>query len=249
VNGQRRLKNRDLWNRIRYFRIDDDSSERRFVDRLAAENGWARAYAEEVVEEYLKFVYLMASGDETRTPSDAVDQAWHLHLSYSRSYWDDLCARVLGKQIYHSPTKGGAQEEKKFRSAYERTLAAYEAEFGTKPPPRIWPPAEQRFKHAQHRRVDLADRYVIGRTALIAVALTVGAALVVAAVVASVAESSTVRGAAGAALVLAGVPAVGLGLLWLIEKLGIRGGKSRGGCGGAAGCGGGCGGGGCGGGG
>jgi hypothetical protein len=44
------VKNRDLWNRIRYFRIDDDSSELRFVDRLAEENGWARAYAEEVVE-------------------------------------------------------------------------------------------------------------------------------------------------------------------------------------------------------
>ena len=32
-------------------------------------------------------------------PSDEVDQAWHLHLVYTRSYWGEFCPNVLGKPL------------------------------------------------------------------------------------------------------------------------------------------------------
>jgi hypothetical protein len=31
------------------------------------------------------------------TPSEQVDQVWHLHLTYTRSYWDEFCPNVLGQ--------------------------------------------------------------------------------------------------------------------------------------------------------
>ena len=79
------MKDAELWQRVKQFQVDDGSVALSFVDRLAQDNGWARAYADDVYAEYLKFVYLMALGEGIRTPGDAVDQAWHLHLSYSES--------------------------------------------------------------------------------------------------------------------------------------------------------------------
>lgn len=79
------------------------------------------------------------------TPSRDVDEAWHLHLIYTRSYWDDLCGKVLRRPLHHNPTSGGAANARRFREAYEATLAAYEHEFRAKPPADIWPDADTRF--------------------------------------------------------------------------------------------------------
>lgn len=238
------MKDRELWQRISQFRVDDDSSELRFVDRLARDNGWARAYAEDVYEEYLKFVYLMALGEGIRTPSDAVDQAWHLHLSYSQSYWDDLCKGTLHAPLHHGPTRGGNEEAQKYRDAYARTLQAYEREFGHPPMPRIWPPTGQRFSHVDRfQRVNTANRFVIGKKRLVvAIAALIG--LTVAAT--ANADAAFLRGALGTLLIVVGIPVVALVLLWVFNRLGIRGGGggAGGSCGGGAGCGGcsGCGG-------
>ena len=66
-------------------------------------------YTDRVIEEYRKFLYLLASAGHPVTPSDQVDQAWHLHLTYTRSYWEDLCEKTIGKPLHHGPTKGGAE--------------------------------------------------------------------------------------------------------------------------------------------
>ena len=89
----------------------------------------------------------MTAGHEV-TPSDEVDQAWHLHLTYTRSYWDGLCDAVLGRALHHGPTKGGQAEGDRFENQYERTLASYRAAFGEEPPEDIWPPSAVRFGEA-----------------------------------------------------------------------------------------------------
>src|SRR5687767_14035376 len=83
---------------------DGDEVALPFAARLARENGWSRSYAERVIEEYKRFVFLAVSGtspsssgsseaqsarDEGRKvcPSEDVDAAWHLHLTYTKSYW------------------------------------------------------------------------------------------------------------------------------------------------------------------
>jgi hypothetical protein len=62
--------------------------------RLMRENGWAGTFADPVVDEYGRLLYLTQVADGPMTPSEAVDRAWHLHLTYTRSYWNDLCGGV-----------------------------------------------------------------------------------------------------------------------------------------------------------
>ena len=73
------------------------------------------------------------------TPSDTVDQAWHLHLIYTRHYWEELCGKILGLQLHHEPSAGGAVESSKFERQYEQTIESYQAAFGEAPPADIWP--------------------------------------------------------------------------------------------------------------
>ncbi len=49
-------------------------------------------------DEYRRFAFLAATAGHPVTPSDAVDQAWHLHLTYSRDYWDRFCP-LLGNLV------------------------------------------------------------------------------------------------------------------------------------------------------
>lgn len=148
-----------LWQEIAQMRIEPAGATRTFGSRLAEENGWSRGFAAKVEAEYRRFLYLAATGQADVTPSDAVDQAWHLHLSYTRHYWDELCGRILGKPLHHGPSAGGPVERQRYRAQYEATLARYEATFGAPPPADVWPDADTRFA-GRWRRVD-ADRMLM----------------------------------------------------------------------------------------
>jgi hypothetical protein len=101
------------------------------------------------------------------TPSDAVDQAWHLHLTYSRDYWDRLCGEVLGQPLHHGPTAGGSDERHRYFAQYADTLASYERWFGAPPPADIWPDAHRRLVvDPQAVRVGRADHWIISRAAV-----------------------------------------------------------------------------------
>src|SRR5882762_2181922 len=105
----------------------------------------------------------MTAGHEV-TPSDAVDQAWHLHLTYTRSYWDGLCREVLGRPLHHVPTKGGRGETAKFRDQYMETLTSYRRLFETEPPADIWPHGESNSrKRPQYKRIDIADVWIVSK--------------------------------------------------------------------------------------
>lgn len=156
--------NDPLWQALQAFELDGANAELSFTKRLARENGWHHAYAEQVVVEYKKFLWLAMRAGHPVTPSDEVDQAWHLHLVYTESYWEDLCGKVLGRPLHHGPTKGGPNEDAKYHNWYARTLASYEAAFGTPPPVAVWPPPEARFDtHARFRRVDTGSHWVISK--------------------------------------------------------------------------------------
>ncbi len=98
----------DLWHRIAAHSIGPDDAALTFAARLARENRWSLAHAEAVIGEYKRFCYLAMTAGHEVTPSDAVDQAWHLHLTYTRDYWQTFCPEVLGGDLHHGPTKGGA---------------------------------------------------------------------------------------------------------------------------------------------
>lgn len=152
-----------LWAKLEALDLDGGAALS-FSKRLARDNGWTAAFAQRVVLEYKRFVYLAATCGHPVTPSDEVDQAWHLHLVYTRSYWDELCGQVLGFPLHHGPTKGGAAEGHKFQDWYARTLQSYAAAFGTLPPADIWPEATVRFGEAPYyRRVNIKRHWLLPR--------------------------------------------------------------------------------------
>src|SRR4051794_18562655 len=103
----------ELYERIQQFRIDEPGSSLTFIQRLARDNLWTLEFAWRVVEEYKRFAFLAVAAEHPVTPSEAIDEAWHLHLLYTRSYWDKFCPLVLGKTLHHDPTRGGDAERAK----------------------------------------------------------------------------------------------------------------------------------------
>src|SRR5262247_169956 len=134
----------ELWQRLEQFQLDASEVALPFSARLARENNWSRAYTRRVIREYKRFAYLAVAAGHPVSPSEAVDQAWHLHLTYTENYWKCFCAEVLGRPLHHQPTKGGTKEVEKFQDWYERTLESYKAHFHEAPPGDIWPTPEER---------------------------------------------------------------------------------------------------------
>jgi hypothetical protein len=147
-----------LWTQIQAFQIDKSPAAFSFTDRVGRENGWSKRYALRVIEEYKKFIFLCCVSGTGVTPSDAVDQVWHLHLTFTQSYWVDFCRHTLGRDIHHNPTKGGASEAQKFDGFYDRSRQLYTDTFGHNPPDDIWPPNNVRFSDIDFQRVNL-NRY------------------------------------------------------------------------------------------
>ena len=260
----------ELWSRLQTFEIDPPGVALPFAARLARECGWSGRFARQVVDEYRRFLLLAVTAGHPVTPSEEVDQAWHLHLAFSRSYWEELCPRVLGRALHHGPTQGGAEEDRKFRGWYAATLASYARVFGSPPPPAVWPAPERRFADAtRFRRIDARAFVLLPRRGLVAG----GAALL------GLTGASCAVGDSGVRVLLVLATLGAIAFLWLVvraveasssrarpeRRAGGTGADAGGGCGpvgcgaergsssgdsgcGASGCGsGGCGGGGCGG--
>lgn len=157
----------DLWSRLESFPLDDPAVSLPFSVRLAREQGWTQRYAFRVIQEYKRYLFLVATAEGPLCPSEDVDQAWHLHLCYTRSYWEHLCRQVLGAKLHHEPTRGGREQLGKHFAMYEHTLAAYRDAFQQWPPSDIWPPAEVRFKAGGRiRSVDVSDYWIIKKPRL-----------------------------------------------------------------------------------
>ena len=132
-----------LWGRLRGHSFEEGQGLS-FVQRLARERGWSLGFARGAVEEYRKFCFLAVTGGEACTPSVEVDEVWHLHLIYSRDYWDIWCGQVLRTALHHDPTPGGQAARQRYFAQYARTLLAYELVFGP-PPAAYWPASHVRF--------------------------------------------------------------------------------------------------------
>lgn len=155
------MQNEFRWQKIQAFQLDDPGAALSFTDRLMRENGWSLAFALQAVEEYKKFMYLVCMAPHPLTPSDQVDQVWHLHLIYTQSYWNDFCKNVLEREVHHGPTKGGKKEGSKFTDWYEKTKELYHQEFGQEPPLAIWPPAGERFSDINFQRVNMRRHWLL----------------------------------------------------------------------------------------
>lgn len=150
-----------LWNDIKNFELDDVNISLSFTDRLARENGWTIEFSIRAILEYKKFIFLLTIAKHPLTPSDQVDQVWHLHLLYTQSYWDDFCDNTIKRKIHHGPTQGGETEKNKYTNWYESTKLLYLEVFKIEAPKDIWPSSSIRFSEINFVRVNLNRNWII----------------------------------------------------------------------------------------
>jgi hypothetical protein len=159
---ERRPSDQDLWARLETMEIDPPDATTRFQHRLKQYNKWPDEFAARVTKEYRRFLYLAARAGHPVTPSDTVDQAWHLHLIYTRHYWQELCGEILGLQLHHEPSAGGTVDSNKFERQYEQTIESYKTIFGETPPPDIWPVRKPAKLGALGKKFLVAGGAVVG---------------------------------------------------------------------------------------
>ena len=238
--------NNELWQRIQGFDLDASGDAYPFSARLARENHWSPEETLGAIEEYRKFLYLICVSPSPLTPSEVVDQVWHLQLLYTRSYWADLCEGVLGRPIHHEPTKGGREQLRHFEGQYAQTLSLYEDEFGAVPPVEFWPLVPFATPPSQHW-VDRRDHWVIpkrlgrwllggGTVALIVLLASCGSLW-------DDQKTGTAQMGFASRVIALAIP---FGLFWLVAlvrrssgtDVAVDGDGCGGGCGGCGGCGG-----------
>lgn len=225
MNNEEKL----LWEKIRSFALDEDDCALKFSKRLARENVWSHEYALRAIEEYRKFIFLCCTSVKGVTPSDQVDQVWHLHLTYTKSYWNELCRDTLGRDIHHNPTKGGAKEGEKFDDFYKSTLHQYKLTFGHIAPSEFWPDSKERFDDIDFRRVNLRKYFLIPGLRTVRMSMLTVPLIILAAVL-------SVQGTFSTRDVIVGLTTCGLiGLIgWFVSRNsggnGSGGGCSHSGC-------------------
>jgi hypothetical protein len=129
----------ELWLRLWGFPLDP-RGEHPFTASLVWEKRWSNKFAARVVDEYRRFLYLAVVCQHRVIPSRSIDQAWLLHLTDARSYWDGLCRGVLGQPVYHQPSPRDARTLADLNGDYQMTLGSYLAWFREIPPRDVWPP-------------------------------------------------------------------------------------------------------------
>ena len=170
------LSNSKLWWRIQDFAIDHAGDELPFSARLARASGWSAKQTAAAIEEYRRFIYLMSISPSPLTPSTAVDQVWHLHLTYTRSYWGELCEGVLGRPLHHEPTTGGAAMAELFDQRYAGTRELYKSEFESAPPAEFWPeaaPSAARLQWIDRRHYWIFSKDLARRLAFFFIPVTI----------------------------------------------------------------------------
>ncbi|MGE3245365.1 MAG: hypothetical protein AB7F96_08165 [Beijerinckiaceae bacterium] len=218
-----------LRDKLARFSFDDPQASLPFSARLARDMCWPQDFTSRAIEEYRRFLYLACSAGHIVTPSEEVDAVWHMHMTYTRSYWQALCRDTLGRELHHQPTEGGLAETAKYRALYAQTLASYRRAFGEEPPCDIWPDTDARFARKKVRPVDTQAYWVIPKRPFQLLARTFGAkALFAGAIAASTGAAYAASGGDewlgipfGVWLIFIAVPAV------LAIKFFQRAGKAR----------------------
>ncbi len=155
------LEEKNLWAKLQQFPLDAPGVALPFSARLAQANGWSPTYTQRVLAEYKKFVFLACTCPGGASPSAPVDEAWHLHLTYTQAYWGAFCRDTLGRELHHVPTQGGPAEAAKHRGGYQATLRHYQEKFGQTAPADIWPAPGTRQPGRELVPVDLRTHWVV----------------------------------------------------------------------------------------
>lgn len=139
------MKDHDLWTRIEAMVLDDPDGDLPYSVKLAEAQRWTPEHTSAVIEEYKRFIYLAMIDASETTPSPDIDEAWHLHLTYTKHYWGEMCDRILKRPFHHVPCSNRA-DMSRYHSQYEATKRLYRQEFDADPPRDVWPAADAASK-------------------------------------------------------------------------------------------------------
>ncbi len=135
-----------LRRRVETYRLDTPGDTIPFSVRLAKAQRWSPGFTARATREYLRFAVLAVAAGHPVSPSRAVDEVWHLHLTDTRRYWGEF-REALGRDLHHDPSRGGQDEDRKHAAMYLATLASYRRLFGEEPPADLWPrPAQPKSR-------------------------------------------------------------------------------------------------------
>lgn len=129
----------ECWQKIQDFAFDPPQATFLFEDKLIQQTGWPRSLALRAIAEYRRYLLIAARGGHPVSPSPIVDEVWHLHLLYTRGYWDNLCKIVLEFPFHHEPAIGTTTDRSKLDDWYTKTRSTYRDLFDQDPPADIWP--------------------------------------------------------------------------------------------------------------
>lgn len=110
-----------------------------FLDALQKSTKWERKFCIQCIEEYKKFIFLKAVSHAPVSPCYAVAMVWQTHLTFSTSYWIDLCETILGKELHFEPIE--EHELSLIEQHYKNTWYLYIKYFQQTPPADVWPKA------------------------------------------------------------------------------------------------------------
>jgi hypothetical protein len=99
-----------------------------------------------VLDEYIRFLALAATGPDMAVPSPLIDAVWHKHIEDTRAY-QDYCAKVIGRFVHHMPNIAHLG----VHLGYQKTLENYWPAFCQYPDPRIWPTVERLDKFQKNK--------------------------------------------------------------------------------------------------
>jgi hypothetical protein len=123
-------KHHQLYQKIIDFPLDNAKAVIPFSVQLGIDNSWSCSYTKQVIREYKRYLFLMIVAEHKVSPSDQVDQAWHLHMIHSHAYWEEFCGKTVQKKLHHWPAEGGSE----YRDWYRMTINSYIRFFGHRPP-------------------------------------------------------------------------------------------------------------------
>jgi uncharacterized protein (TIGR04222 family) len=156
-----------LWTKLRRFTFDDGTAIDTFAKKLATSQNWTTNFTQRAINEYKKFILLCCVSPQGAAPPKIVDEVWHLHLTYTQSYWINLCRNTLGKDIHHYPSAGGIAEDDRHLKWYKDTLQLYSSVFGAPPPSDIWPPPGNSFSTPKDPPLKWSSKRIIAFAAAI----------------------------------------------------------------------------------
>ncbi len=159
----------DRKTKILNFKFSTNAERQLFFKKMSDLYGWSETFCERALIEYKRFICLAATSGKRVVPSRIVDNVWHMHLTFTKSYWHDLCRDTIGKDIHHNPSQADAESKSRDLSGYLNTLDLYRTTFGAEPAHDFWPEPGVYAQKTRNRKLWLP---VIGATTLLAACST-----------------------------------------------------------------------------